>query len=310
MSECESMRFGTKIYIQSIEYFEFISAQQQLQQLSSPLISHISISHSISTPPTPPHLKAIRNAFLVDDVAHSDLVSFFSSAADFIEDGQRKGNVLVHCHFGVSRSATLVACFLMRKYKITVDEALYRIKIKRPSIGPNKGFISQMLLYHTMNFTIQKSNILYKLYKLQNQNSSTTYFDISNVEEVFEEVEEILQADKDAHIDSEVAYKCKSCRVSLIHSNELIPHESGKNPHWTNKDLLSLSYNGNQCNKGIFTIPLKWMKEFLPHVEGKLLCFKCRAKIGAFNWVKGCVCPCGSKMHPGFCFVPSKVDRC
>lgn len=292
-------------------YLGNLTAAEDVNVLLGNNISHVLTVASDPLPAKITSLNGINNYFIkVDDMPQSDLLSYFTMAADFIEDGQKNGNVLVHCLFGVSRSATLVACFLMRKYKINVDDALSRIKTARPSIGPNNGFISQLLLYYTMDCTVQKSNLLYKLYKIQGQNSSNTRYNISKIEEVIQEIKDILQEDKNENIDSEVAYKCKSCRSSLIHKNELIPHESGKSPNWTNKDLLKLLSSHNQCNKGIFTLPLEWMKESSPNVEGKILCFKCRAKIGSFNWVKGCVCPCGSKLQPGYYIVPSKVDEC
>ena len=40
--------------------------------------------------------------------------------------------VLVHCHAGIQRSATIVACYLMKYYKITPEEAIRFIQSKRP----------------------------------------------------------------------------------------------------------------------------------------------------------------------------------
>lgn len=54
------------------------------------------------------------------------------------------GKVLVHCHVGVSRSATLVLAYLMLKQKLTLVEAVCAIKDNRGVI-PNRGFLRQLI---------------------------------------------------------------------------------------------------------------------------------------------------------------------
>lgn len=49
--------------------------------------------------------------------------------------------VLVHCHAGIQRSATIVACYLIKYYKITPEEAIRFIQSKRP-----------IAFYHEANF--------------------------------------------------------------------------------------------------------------------------------------------------------------
>ena len=58
----------------------------------------------------------------------------------------------------------------------------------------------------------------------------------------------------------------------------------------------------------VFLHPLAWMRgvEEGP-VEGKLLCPKCDAKVGHFNW-SGLRCGCGAFVCPAFYLVASKVD--
>jgi dual specificity phosphatase 12 len=46
----------------------------------------------------------------------------------------RKGGVLVHCQAGMSRSATIVAAYLMKVLGVGVDEALDMIRNVRPVI--------------------------------------------------------------------------------------------------------------------------------------------------------------------------------
>lgn len=51
-----------------------------------------------------------------------------------------KAVVLVHCAAGVSRSASVLIYYFMISEKLSYDEALDKVKQKRPFINPNIGF--------------------------------------------------------------------------------------------------------------------------------------------------------------------------
>lgn len=69
---------------------------------------------------------------------------FFDQTYEFIDEGLRDGNVLVHCYAGVSRSTTILTAFLMKKYLWSLNETLFKVKKLRPVIRPNKGFMNQL----------------------------------------------------------------------------------------------------------------------------------------------------------------------
>ena len=55
-----------------------------------------------------------------------------------------RGSVLVHCHFGVSRSATVVLAYLMHRCRIPLKQAHNLVQQRRSQIQPNKGFWKQL----------------------------------------------------------------------------------------------------------------------------------------------------------------------
>lgn len=55
--------------------------------------------------------------------------------------------VLCHCHAGRSRSATIVAAYLIKYNSMSVEEALDYIKERRSQVSPNSGYIEQLKAY-------------------------------------------------------------------------------------------------------------------------------------------------------------------
>lgn len=77
-----------------------------------------------------------------------DLAQSFDRTFEFIDSNLNVGNkILVHCHAGVSRSATVVAAYLIKKYNWSTERTLWYIKGIRPKIQPNEGFIKQLIEY-------------------------------------------------------------------------------------------------------------------------------------------------------------------
>lgn len=86
------------------------------------------------------------------DMCSSDLLSYFDETYEYIRNGLFKGAVLVHCRMGVSRSATIVIAYLMKKYGIGYREALEKVRVKR-CVYPNMGFATQLQRYKDMGFS-------------------------------------------------------------------------------------------------------------------------------------------------------------
>jgi hypothetical protein len=80
----------------------------------------------------------------LDDPAY-DIRQDAVSALHFIRDGLLAGErVLVHCHAGVSRSATIVLLHLMAHRGYGLDAALAHLRGIRPVVAPNRGFMAHL----------------------------------------------------------------------------------------------------------------------------------------------------------------------
>jgi protein-tyrosine phosphatase len=81
------------------------------------------------------------------DNSGEDVLAHMDSTFKFIEEGKHYGNILIHCHRGVSRSATFVMGYLMRKNEMTLSESLTFLQSKRHIVNPNKAFLHQLNKY-------------------------------------------------------------------------------------------------------------------------------------------------------------------
>ncbi|GAX75282.1 hypothetical protein CEUSTIGMA_g2727.t1 [Chlamydomonas eustigma] len=78
------------------------------------------------------------------DLEEEDIVCALSGCYDFIDNGMRKGVVVVHCAAGVSRSASVVIAFVMQKHGVNFTTARNLVKRARPCVNPNLGFTLQL----------------------------------------------------------------------------------------------------------------------------------------------------------------------
>ena len=82
----------------------------------------------------------------IDDHSSVDIMQYFEETYNFIDAGV----TLVHCYAGVSRSATVVISYLMKKYNQPLQFAYDYCKKVRPFIAPNKGFMIQLTEYENI----------------------------------------------------------------------------------------------------------------------------------------------------------------
>jgi hypothetical protein len=97
-------------------------------------------SHQTKLPRT---IKAYKIS--IEDTASAKITPYLKHTFDFITEMLEKNvSVLVFCRAGISRSATIVIYYLMRRYKISYYDAYRFLKGKRRYIQPNDGFVRQL----------------------------------------------------------------------------------------------------------------------------------------------------------------------
>jgi|LakMenEpi03Aug12_release.lakeMendotaPanAssembly.Ray.scaffolds.fasta_scaffold90852_5 protein-tyrosine phosphatase len=83
------------------------------------------------------------------DLPSENITPYLEKTAKIIDASlKRKEGILIHCHMGISRSASLVWYWLAtRKYNGDYKAALIFLQSKRWIVNPNRGFLMQVEKY-------------------------------------------------------------------------------------------------------------------------------------------------------------------
>ncbi|KAI0677036.1 phosphatases II [Trametes maxima] len=129
-------------------YLGTIDAAISPRTLADRRITHIV---SVGSEPIPADNPAsgIRHLRIrVEDVDYADLLIHMPSACRFIQEALNAGGVvLVHCVQGLSRSATVVAAYLMYSRRIEASEAMEIVRRAREQVWIIPGFQEQLVLF-------------------------------------------------------------------------------------------------------------------------------------------------------------------
>lgn len=84
----------------------------------------------------------------LDDSETQEISVHFTNVFSIIDKALEEGkSVLVHCMAGISRSATIVISYIMKKFSWCYEKSLIFVKDKRAGIMPNCGFEKQLRKY-------------------------------------------------------------------------------------------------------------------------------------------------------------------
>jgi serine/threonine/tyrosine-interacting protein len=83
----------------------------------------------------------------IQDDPGVELEDAIKKVIDFIEKATaetRNRKILIHCSEGISRGPTLLTSYMMWKYNMDKESALYMVKEKRACVDINFGFMCQL----------------------------------------------------------------------------------------------------------------------------------------------------------------------
>jgi len=127
-------------------YLGDVYAAHNSQELKKRNITHIVTCTVGVVPPFPESFKYMHLKIL--DCAAEAIHEHFQETTQFISEALKEnGKVLIHCIRGVSRSATIVAAYLMIAMRMSYEDAVKKIREKRPIARPNYGFMMQLAMY-------------------------------------------------------------------------------------------------------------------------------------------------------------------
>lgn len=107
------------------------TAARNMKFLKSKQISHILTIDSFPIPAYVCSGASVVNKYIhIADMTRENILEHFTDCISFIEDALKDpegtNGILIHCFYGVSRSATICIAFLMKKYSISYQKAFER----------------------------------------------------------------------------------------------------------------------------------------------------------------------------------------
>ncbi|KAF8848241.1 phosphatases II, partial [Acephala macrosclerotiorum] len=109
-----------------------------------------------------------------EDDSKQELLRYMSQCCDFIDENLKPtstsspedpsvgesgskpevSKVLVHCRMGISRSATIIIAYLMRKKRLSAEDALAYVRVNRWIANPNANFMAQLKIWEDVQYEI------------------------------------------------------------------------------------------------------------------------------------------------------------
>ncbi|XP_047019987.1 dual specificity protein phosphatase 14-like [Helicoverpa zea] len=148
----EELNKGCPLGVSRVTPFLYVCGAHALPGAVRVLRPGLIVSAAPELPP-PPEDYVPRQFVPLLDTPNSDMHPYMESVADLINEVVCNGDVvLVHCVAGISRSVTLCLAYLVKWQKMTLRDAYYHMKQRRPQIRPNTGFFKQLIKYEERLF--------------------------------------------------------------------------------------------------------------------------------------------------------------
>jgi len=201
----------------------------------------------------------------------------FEKAHSFIDDAVKNEKcVLVHCQAGVSRSASIVISYIMKRNKISFEEARNIVRQARPLIRPNFMFTEQLIAYEKMNFSVDSDHYLYYQMKAKmNTLVQAEKWDIAILSNKAMTNEEITKQLSDGIFQKTIqTYHCKKCSKILFSEQNVIGRYT----------TLEREREGEPDSHELYFYiePMNWMND-LTKTSDILKC-SCDEIIGDWQW--------------------------
>lgn len=91
----------------------------------------------------------VYKSYHLGDNTRENIECVFYDGIDFFDKVKREGGrVYVHCVQGISRSCTMIMCYLMKTNGDKFEDLFDFMRGKRAVINPNFAFITQLCLFH------------------------------------------------------------------------------------------------------------------------------------------------------------------
>ncbi|KAI0307006.1 protein-tyrosine phosphatase-like protein [Multifurca ochricompacta] len=202
---------------------------------------HFGITHIVSVCPDYSSRGSNHLIIPVQDSEYDDILIHLPNACHFMRSAMDAGGrVLVHCHMGISRSATVVAAYLMSTCHISVHKAIALIKrglyffpplrspvhlflTARPQIQPNYGFIKELHAFEACNYSLSPTDATYRAWKRRHRQDVTNFLNCLSDTTVI--IPEKLSLTSDFPTDPEQA-NCLVAYLGLTHCISLPPSTS------------------------------------------------------------------------------------
>ncbi|EJF57740.1 phosphatases II [Dichomitus squalens LYAD-421 SS1] len=129
-------------------------------------LQQLGITHVVSVVRRPRHRYPPSIAHLcvpVEDKSEESLLAYLDDAVRWIAHAraQAGSRVLVHCVWGMSRSASVVAAFLISTLRLSLDDALRVLRARRRVARPNPGFAAQLRIYERVARLRERAELLH-----------------------------------------------------------------------------------------------------------------------------------------------------